>query len=308
MDNINENPETIPEIDPEKTKEETALEKMDDFFRAIEPGFSLVIVRTKPRELYGLLDEIAIEDMDSPVDLKYLIRRWGGRELRLLVRDNGGRFVRRVTIPLHSYPPLMHGKPIDEITGLPPETEKPTAPAPNPQPSYGELAQILEAIRPQSAPDTGALLLPIITAMIERKNDNNMDMAGALSAIREMREIIKPETQIMHTGGEDMLTAQLLDIGSKLLTGQKPPAPAPKNAPRLTAISGEAQPIPPAAPRALKPSDIASALSSLDGAMAGELFVDVLGRLTDDEKERAAKTVFDALGIEDIEDEVTGTE
>lgn len=102
--------------DEKASQEQRAMdvEDINGYLSGLEPGFSVVIHRLEPQWCKGLLDEIAITESSQPIDLKWLIRTWGGHKLRLKFRDNGGKWLAHRDIALYSFPPLLYGQKIQQ--------------------------------------------------------------------------------------------------------------------------------------------------------------------------------------------------
>lgn len=122
-----------------------ALDQIQALLRTVSPGYRIQVWRQAPREFRGLLEEIEVTDGTTPLDLEYLARTWGGKELRIKIRNKKGQYKGTYDIPLYSHPPLFWGKPIPTYT--PPAYAEPpqayprlhgdNAPAyPPPYPSY----------------------------------------------------------------------------------------------------------------------------------------------------------------------------
>lgn len=164
--------EVIQDVDGDST-----LERLESFFSELAPGYKIAVYRTKPREFYGLLEEIDVTDGHEPIDLMYLLKTWGGRELRLKVRNARGQWVKTLTVPLFSYPPLVFGRPAvgDRFSGsggydgvIPPGfAPAPAAPAPAaPAPAAGpadNLAELLGVLQKFRTSDT-----ELLTSLLQR--------------------------------------------------------------------------------------------------------------------------------------------
>lgn len=101
-------------------KDENNQKKVDDkddidqFFDDLRAGSGIKIWRVLPEWCTGYLGTIYVSE-EEPIDVEQIIKRWGGRKLRLKRTGEGSRFVKgSVDLDLKSYPPKVKGDRIYE--------------------------------------------------------------------------------------------------------------------------------------------------------------------------------------------------
>lgn len=98
-----------------KNVEENTPDKLERLLSSLHQGWKIVIIRELPTIFRGHLETIEYYgDEDEPIDVDYLLKKWGGRKLIIKVHDKFGRWVGGATVPLFSYPPKVNGQELDE--------------------------------------------------------------------------------------------------------------------------------------------------------------------------------------------------
>ena len=206
------------ELDPS----EKAIEA---FFEDISPGMTVMIRRLEPTEYQGILETKTVSDADNPIDMNYLINRWGGHKLRLKFRRPNGRWAKHIDIDLYSYEPLVLGQPLkrDIVSPHlnPGETQiqvsPPPPPAPPPDPLAGltPLLAVLQGMRqgemelitkilPQSQPPPQA---PMVSQLGE--------IMGLVTQMLSFAQQNAPQPQALN--GNDGDEAQLMGLVGKAI-------------------------------------------------------------------------------------------
>ena len=286
------------------------LDRLESFFSELTPGLRVAIFRTRPVEFRGYLEEIEITDTKEPIDLAYLIRTWGGQELQLKVRNNLGRWVRRLDLPLYSYPPMRYGRPLN---GTPTMAEvfddnartaaAPAAPSAGAPPvSLGDnLAELLGVLQKYRTSDT-----QLITQLLQRSilgipaappppvNPYNQ-LNDTLELMAKLQGLFGNPAPV---SGDSEMFGQIARLAELVLARDKQPqvkrlTPASAVTPIKTGPPASmAPPASTAPPAPMDIKDIVSAISSADPAALSVVIGEAFKGMTDDKK-RAAIDAFE---------------
>ena len=183
--------------------------EIQDFFDDLEPGKSLSVFRIQPPWCSGFLERINVIE-DQPIDVEYLVKRWGGFILRLKrVGSRGktqGKFVKgSVDLVLKSYPPKVKGVLIteEELEGLPKKGAPGLRISDIHEKTLNEqiLEQLREAAQPQESSSIGdfAKLLevvngqqgPLLKMLLSQGMNRNPQVAQAASPIGQVADMLK---------------------------------------------------------------------------------------------------------------------
>ncbi len=321
----NDNDAEYPEIE---TLEEDQLSRLDSFFGDLPGEYRIVLTREEPREFKGFLDEFIIDDLDNPLSIRSLIRQWGGKVLKILVRAPDGKFVRRFLVPLRSYPPLVNGIPLQPGGNISPQTQIP----PQDGHDYLETLKVMQSAmrdiyqQQQSTPTENKstemmmqMMLPFITAMAQnmtRQPTNQPTMTDMMGMMVKMREFIGSDGKVGDS--DDQVLPGLLRIGEALVTSRNTATPSPRSLlkpPRITSIPAPPQPPTPTqtptptppqissqVPEMIETAKIPEMLCNLPTDIQKHLLLEILGQLPENRREALADAMLTALGIE-VEDE-----
>lgn len=310
----------------EKTaQEENYVSSFEEMFDSYGEGWTLSIYRESPKDLSGFLEEIELEPGENPINLQYLINQWGGKVLRLMLRDNKGVFRRRMLVQLKSFPPRVNGKLINEPDEIPKK---------DPKTELVEYLALVKQLQPQIPPPPPSgieLLLPILAPMIKAFAEKALtpppsspsqaaSITEMMTALAQMRDFVQPAPE----GGD--MGASLISLAEKALPliAQKQATPQPIPQKRPVPISA---PIPrpsvpqttetvmepnpkPDQPEAIEPTEeqLMQILQQklIDGQIGGEaltnLYFDTVQRLPDNERAKAERVLENALDLEPLDE------
>jgi hypothetical protein len=320
----NDNDAEYPEIE---TLEEDQLSRLDSFFGDLPGEYRIVLTREEPREYKGFLDEFIIDDLDNPLSIRSLIRQWGGKVLKILVRAPDGKFVRRFLVPLRSYPPLVNGIPLQPGGIISPQNQIPQQDSHD----YLETLKVMQSAmkdiyqQQQSTPTENKssemmmqMILPFITAMAQnmarQQPTNQPSMADMMGMMVKMREFIGSDGKVGDS--DDQVLPGLLRIGEALVTNRTA-TPSPRSLlkpPRISSIPVPPKPTQPPqsttppqissqVPEMIETAKIPEMLCNLPTDVQKHLLLEILGQLPENRREALADAMLSALGIEVDEDE-----
>ncbi len=309
-------------------QEDSYVSSFEEMFDSYGEGWTLSIYRESPKDLSGFLEEIELEPGENPINLQYLINQWGGKVLRLMLRDNKGVFRRRMLCQLKSFPPRVNGKPINQTEETPkkdPKTEL-----------VEYLALVKQLTPPLPPPPTSGieLLLPILAPMIKAFAEKALtpppsspsqaaSITEMMTALAQMRDFVQPAPE----GGD--MGASLISLAEKALPliAQKQSSPStsqnrrPVPVPISPAITRPS--VPPAPPEPMsepennptpdqpaEPSEeqLMQILQKklIEGQIGGEaltnLYFDTVQRLPDNERLKAERVLENALDLEPLDE------
>lgn len=301
--------------DQKKDDEQTVL-SFEEMFDAFDDGWTLSIYRETPKELSGFLEEIALEPGENPIDLQYLINNWGGKQLRLMLRDAKGVFRRRMLVQLKSFPPKLYGK----IIG-----EQAPAPTVDAKKDLLDLIAVLKAIQPPPPapqPNQLEIIVPLIAPFIRSMAEKMLmpqpsppsqaaSITEMMSALSTMRDFVQPAPE----GGGDMGSA-MVSLAEKVLPllAEKRQAPNHHPAvgpmPRISPAAPSVVPTPETNPGPTDEQMMQFLQDKLaNGGLGGEeltkLYFDTVQRLPDTERAKAERAFENALGLEPLEIDTT---
>jgi hypothetical protein len=322
----------------EKKKDEKSdddsVSSFEEMFDQYGEDWTLSIYRESPKELSGFLEEVTLEAGENPVNLQYLINQWGGKVLRLMLRDNKGVFRRRMLLQLKSFPPRVNGRIINQ--GIDDQKDLKT--------EFAEMLSLVKSMTPAPIPppppnNTLETLLPLIAPILRAVAERAMnpplavnapsqaasitEMMGALST---MREFVQPAPE----GGD--MSAAFVGLAEKVLpllvekknaAANHPPAPVRPMSPivRPSVVPPAAQDIRPIAPIRPLPEENKSETVTVSeptdeqlmeylknklaaGGMGGDeltkLYFDTVSRLPENEQVAAERALEIALDLEPI--------
>lgn len=192
------------QYDEKKPAEKDELAEVQDFFDDLTPGKSVSVFRVHPHWCAGFLERIDVIE-EEPIDLEYLVKRWGGKVLRLKRVGPRGKFARgSVDLILRSYPPKVRGVPVteEELEGLP-RKGAPGLRKQDMEKTLNEeiLEQLREAAQPQESSSIGdfAKLLevvngqqgPLLKMLLSQGMNRNPQIAQAASPIVQVADMLK---------------------------------------------------------------------------------------------------------------------
>lgn len=202
--------DSVDDLDPDSTADiaPDALDQIQALLKTVSPGYRIQVWRQAPREFRGLLEEIEVTDGQAPLDLQYLSRTWGGKELRIKIRNKKGQYKGTYDIPLYSHPPLFWGKPIPS----------------QPPPSYGEPISspfYPSAIpAPPSPPGIGANLAELL-GVLQRYKSTESELLASL-----INRTAAPPPPVASPSPFESLN-QAIELIGRLQALTPAPAPAP---------------------------------------------------------------------------------
>lgn len=287
--------------DEKASQEQRAMdvEDINGYLSGLEPGFSVVIHRLEPQWCKGLLDEIAITESSQPIDLKWLIRTWGGHKLRLKFRDNGGKWLAHRDIALYSFPPLLYGQRIPQernphIAG----EDEPASPppaiihAPPPEPPRDDRKSLLELMalmQQMRSADLEAMSRMMATQQSQQQPpvDPFRMMQGAIGLLGQFQQMRLPAPAEKNDNDEVLgLLGKLADV---FASRSNAPPPA-----RIT--PGESRPMTEQLP--MGGGDIMGILAGMEPTEAISTLQGAVGQMTPDKQ---AQTMAALIGsIENI--------
>lgn len=292
-----------------KDDEQTVL-SFEEMFDAFDDGWTLSIYRETPKELSGFLEEIALEPGENPIDLQYLINNWGGKQLRLMLRDAKGVFRRRMLVQLKSFPPKLYGKIIGE------QAQTPTVDA---KKDLLDLITVLKAIQPPVPPPPPnqleiivPLIAPFIRSMAEKMlmpqpspPSQAASITEMMSALSTMRDFVQPAPE----GGGDMgsamvsLAEKVLPLLAEKRQAQPVVGPMPRIAPAAPSVvpTPETNAAGPTEEQMMQFLQEKLANGGLGGEELTKLYFDTVQRLPDTERAKAERAFENALGLEPLE-------
>jgi hypothetical protein len=136
--------------DPNPSKDDEKLSKAAMLLSNLQQGWKVSVHRIAPSWARSHLETFDIMDGSEPIDIDYLIKRWGGQCLSIAIHDEHGHWVTKATIPAYSFPPRVYGEPICEtqVMGFGSPSPPPIQVAPN---------QTVERYNPQQNAAAGLL-------------------------------------------------------------------------------------------------------------------------------------------------------
>lgn len=309
--------------EPEVTQAEDALEKVEKILSDVSTGWKVQIQRIEPSWCKGILETIDVDD-GNPVDIDYLVRTWGGEKLRLRVKDPNGIYRGGADVPLYSYEPLHFGRPkkhpaaIDETSSTPPnpladidsllgiierlkgsQQNQSTGldlhglaellafvrPAPNPQPMFSGIEQILQLSEAYKA-------LRTTFGGEDDKQMNPDDLFGKVQGILEsyskLQEINKNSPKRPSIGPPRHSQQNPAILPGKAMNVQKQ---APNVHPTLPNVQDSLN--------AESLSDLISSLAQQNPDLATDSLILALDKMPDDTREAVLGQVYDILDGED---------
>lgn len=305
----------------EEQIEESNLAKLDSYFEQFPGDYSIAIIRQEPREYKGWLDEFTVDDLDSPLCIRDLITKWGGRVLKILVRDGAGRFVRRFLLPLRSYPPLVNGLPCDRQNPMESVVKDGSK-------DYLEMLRTVQSTIKDLSPkpaanETGAMMLqlmvPVVTALaqnLSRPPTGQPTMTEMMTLMMQMKDFVGGDNSSGGGGGDDFLPSVLRISESLISKQQTPPQPAniphALTAPKIATIPPDppsttlpTEPIENPDPKSAAPAPdwiqvdrIPEALSNLPPEMARQLLLEILDKMPEDKREALIDGLLSDFGVE----------
>jgi hypothetical protein len=102
------------QADPKPTRDEEKLNRAAKLLRNLQQGWKVSVHRTAPSWARSHLETFDVMDESEPIDIDYLIKRWGGQCLVVAIHDEKGHWVSKAPIPAYSFPPKVYGQPITE--------------------------------------------------------------------------------------------------------------------------------------------------------------------------------------------------
>ncbi|MDD5347798.1 MAG: hypothetical protein PHT59_04205 [Candidatus Omnitrophica bacterium] len=318
-------PDTEIADDPDETAElaPDALDQIQTLLKTVSPGYRIQVWRQAPREFRGLLEEIEVTDGQTPLDLQYLARTWGGKELRIKIRNKKGQYKGTYDIPLYSHPPLFWGRPIPAYT--PPsypseQTSMQFAPPPVPAQSFAgnNLAELLQVLQKYKSTES-----ELLSSLLNRTAapPPTVQQPSPFEALNQAIELITrlqaltpappPPAPVSFQGGEtdaDSLVPHITRLIEMFLTRQERTAPPPPRTARPA-------PATPATTAPLNGKDILQSLAQADPKDLAGVYRGVLAELPRNQRlaaieafENAFESVEPDLFKDDEEDQTEESE
>lgn len=291
----------------DKTAEVRAFEEISDTdidieraFAEFGPGYRIQIHRSQPHEFRGFLEEIVVSDTVSPIDLDYLTRTWGGRELKLKIKRPNGQYLKTLSIQLFSYPPLLYGEKLEKPK--PPffgEAAQPlTAPiAPNsPPPPPQDIAELLNVLQKFRTSDT-----ELLSSLLQRSGSTPTphnpytQLNQMIDTLARLQGLMTPQSAPSQSPDDAIFSqiSHLVELALKpkpapiVQTGQQRPGNPPAVQPTLPAID---------------PESLVKSLADADPRMLAALMSETLRQMPW-AKRRTAIDTFDEVFSEYDEDQ-----
>jgi hypothetical protein len=309
-------------------EEDDLIEKFSRWADGVGSGWKLSIYREEPKEFSGFLEEVVLDQSENPCDLNAIVQKWGGRCLRLMLRGPDGIFKKRLLIPLRTYPPLMHGRPVSGSSN-PFENWTETN---NTKPEEREdkilaAAKLLKELTPPVPPQPTApnmfegiqLMMPLFQSLLEAQlsrsnNSPQTSINETLKAMASMKEFLGDST-IPNEGDIGSMLPSVLKIGEALLLKKNEPKPetvsSPVEIPPVKIERKNQNPVKTIEnPKAMVQNMIAelpSTLAQMPGEKGAAFFLEVLRLMPEREQESCLRVLFKHFGVED-EDEDDRTE
>jgi len=319
-----------PEKEEELKEAEDRLHRIDQILAGIQEGWIADMWRISPGWCEGHLESKTIVD-SSPIDLNYIADTWGGEVIQLTIKDQTGKYVKRVNIPMRSFPPrswgedLLHPRDRRKVNG---EKDFQEPDRPDPFGSIESILSIVERLRGKEEPRTlerdNSLDLGIIEMLLRFQMQNQrqsgpmggieqfMQMAGAF---KELKGLLAGDEKPSILDSDDIWgKAQgLLETYAKLKSTSEPkprvPRIAPPN-PEPLAIPRQAMPSPRPNPpinggmNAGSLADLLASLASKNPDMASDSLILALDKMPDNVRERVLDNIYNLLdGDEETFDE-----
>lgn len=206
----------------ELKKAEEQLERIERILGDVPSGWSVSINRKEPGWCRGHLETLAISD-DSSLDLDYLAQTWGGHVLQARIKDEAGKYVRAVDIPMYSYDPKHWGEKKVHPNQRNREKEETKVVPRDPLSSIDGILSIIERLKaredtPTQVQPQPSLDMEIIKLLFQQVVSAQQQSPSPLSGIEQVIEGARAlkELKGLFGGSEDQSPIDSEDIFSKV--------------------------------------------------------------------------------------------
>lgn len=288
----------------------------DQFARAqaildeFREGFTLSLSRLSPGWCSGHLERMVCYE-DQPIDIDYILGKWGGKRLRLRLCDPTGKFVGGVDLNVSTFEPKRNGKiirqdddwrSIDEPVRVPaPERSSTPAHATN-----TDLTAIMKALQHQREQDFSAIREMLgQTLQTKETKKTSAGLDDLLEFGKKWKEMQSIFGSFGNTAPVIALPAQAQDQGGLELFGQitelikawkTPSTPVSQTGtPRERRITGEAQ-------EPVTQQSLPQVLAAMPADQISAILLTTLGTMSEDKRETVIADFLSKAGIEE-EDE-----
>lgn len=279
------------------------LQAFEDFMEGVGGGCAIEIYRFEPKELEGFLESVPVVNGEKPISLSYLAQRWGGKVLRLMLRDESGKFISRKLIPLKSYPPRLEGEDIEQNPKN--KTEKNTNQSQyDPFDLFLKMQEVanrnLEAHKPPPSPDITGLLSQIIpallTGLLNRPEPKIQTVDDTLRQLAMMKQFLTVSSE----GGqseEQSLLPFIMSMSDKLMSAKPEPKKlsAPQQIPNTVPINKINQ------NENINPTSVIEYVKQLKGDDAASAIFAALQQMPEEEAEKTIENLMKGFGFVDEE-------
>lgn len=307
----------------EAAEEDDLVEKFMRWSDGVGSGWKLSIYREEPKEYAGFLEEVVIDQSENPADLNAIVQKWGGRCLRLMLRGPDGIFKKRLLVPLRTYPPLMHGRPIVGTSNPFEHWSDDKKPPVDREDRILEAARLLKELSPSAPPPSPypnmlegiSLMMPLLKSLLEAQMSRaaiptpQSSIQETLSAMAAMKEFMGDSQPVGDSELGSMLPS-VLKLGEALLLNKKekqetkpenpiliPPVKISEKTPNPTKqVENQRETVQNILEK------LPSTLAKMPGEQGASFFLDILRRMPEKEQESCLRVLFEHFGVEE-EDE-----
>lgn len=279
------------DVNEQSKIEQRRLENLEQFWEQVRPGVVFDIYRVEPVWCAGFLESHEI-DPESPIDIDYILRKWGGRKLRFRLRGENGQYIKQVDFKARSYQPLFRGHVItesdyEEIPYVKKKEDPPT-----------QIQQSTPTPVQQQSPDLKGLL-----DMVKKLQNDNLEMMKTMMK-QQINQAV--QTPVSGSGIKDIITfmKQYRDLRDLIGDGEVPERSEPNLLGTITeiarALGNQTKPLP--AANVINPSgpkvNSENQLSETNDAKSfKDLVLYRLLMLPENVRLEAVKGVLDGLGV-----------
>ena len=288
--------ETVPAQEREETDAIAALTLLERSLSEFSDGDYITIMRLQPPEFVGALERIPV-DPSNPIDLQYLINKWGGTHLRIGVYGPGQKGRKAgFDIPLKSFPPRSNYKLLRAHGEEPERPAPPPAPPPvDPMAMVGAIIEMSKRLNPppiSSGPDVTELIRLVLRTQQAPKTDPMGELQRTIGLIKEMQGL----GGFGNNSGDDDVFGKIAGIAEKFLTMSQ----QQNSTPSVTASAVRAPVLPSApTPRVMPdPMQIIQLLGSMEPDQIGQMVSGYIASLPDERREMVMGSVIRGMGMQ----------
>lgn len=339
---MNEKKQTIsfeiknPEKEEELKEAEDRLQRIDQILSGIQEGWVAELWRISPGWCEGHLETKTIVD-SSPIDLNYIADTWGGEVIQLTVKDQNGKYVKRVNVPMRSFPPRSWGEDLLHPRERRKTGEKDPIENPHVDPfgSIDNILSIVERLRGKDEPKIpgrdNSLDLGIIEMLLKFQMQNQRQsgpMGGVdqfiqmASAFKELKGLLGDDSKPASIIDGDNIMGQITGILDSYAKIKAASEPKPR-IPRIAPPSPEQIPIPRQIPATQIPSqappvgnngnmsssslaDLLASLAAQNPDMASDSLILALDKMPDKVRDRVLDNIYNLLDGDEEEFDESG--